>query len=337
MPVRVLIVDDSSLFLEVLSSICASDPSLAVVGSARDGREAVEKVLSLAPDVVTLDVEMPVMDGLATLERIMTVRPTPVIMVSSLTRRASAATIKALQMGAVDFVTKPELSLRESYDGLRSRIVEKILAVAPGVRAAARGDSPGRRPSPTGRTPRIIVLGASTGGASALTRLLSDLPAKMRSTIIAVQHMPAVFSAAFCESLAQSLACPVSQPDDGELIREGRVYLAPGGRHCTVYGNTFRVGSGAPVNGHRPSVDVTMESVARRFGPEVLGALLTGIGKDGARGIAEIKERGGATWAQDEASCVVFGMPRAAIATGRVDEVLSLDEMAARIPVMAAG
>jgi two-component system, chemotaxis family, protein-glutamate methylesterase/glutaminase len=336
MPIRVLTVDDSPMFLEVLAAICASRPGIQVVGAARDGREAVEKALALAPDVVTLDVEMPVMDGLATLQRLRAVCPVPVIMVSSLTRTASETTIKALQGGAADFVTKPSSTLRESYEALRLEILEKLAAVAARrtVASPAGGAPPEGAGRPAPRAARIAVLGASTGGAAAVTRILESLPARVGASIIVVQHMPGVFTEAFARSLAATVRCPVSLAADGDVVEPGRVFIAPGGRHCAVYGNTFRVGDGEPVNGHCPSVDVTMRSAARRFGADCLGVLLTGIGRDGARGMADIRAAGGATLAQDEASCVVFGMPRAAIADGVVDAVLSLDGLCARLPAL---
>jgi two-component system chemotaxis response regulator CheB len=323
MPVRVLTVDDSPLFLEVLAGIIASAPGLSLAGSAHDGRQAVEKVVALSPDVVTLDVEMPGMDGLATLDRLMQVKPTRVIMVSSHTRSASAATIRALQLGACDFVAKPERALKESYQGLRDELVEKITAIGARPHHADRHRRTGRGRIPKGRKARVVVIGASTGGTTVLTGILNALPARVNATVIVVQHMPGLYTKEFARRLSETVACPISQARDGDLVEPGKVFLAPGGLHLSVYGNTFRTSAGEPVNGHRPSVDVTMSSVARRFSPDVCGVLLTGIGSDGARGMQDIKECGGFTIAQDEETSVVFGMPRAAIATGRVDIVLS--------------
>jgi two-component system, chemotaxis family, protein-glutamate methylesterase/glutaminase len=323
MPVRVLTVDDSSLFLEVLGGIIAAAPGLQLVGSARDGREAVRKVLSLSPDVVTLDVEMPVQDGLATLARIMEVKPSRVIMVSSHTRSAAEATIRALELGASDFIEKPVQPLGESFAGLRDELVEKITAIGERPWHSSRPRSPGGGAALRGRKARVVVIGASTGGTAVLAGILNALPARMCSTVIAVQHMPETYTREFARLLSMTAACPVVHARDGDLVEAGTAYLAPGGAHLSVYGNTFRVRTGVPVNGHQPSIDVAMSSVAQRFCPDVCGVLLTGIGRDGAAGIGEIRDAGGFTMVQDEETSVVFGMPRAAIATGKVDAVLS--------------
>ena len=334
---RVLTVDDSPLFQDVLSAIISAAPGLSLAGRAFDGREAVEKVIELCPDVVTLDVEMPVLDGLASLERIMRVRPTPVIMVSSHTRSASAATIRALQLGAVDFVEKPQGPAAQSIRQLKDELVEKLAALGersssgkPSVRA------PRDRRVLHGRKPRVVVVGASTGGTGVLTRIFNALPARVTTSVIAVQHMPAGFTAEFARRLSETVLCPVREARHGELLDPGVVFIVPGGFHCTVYGNTFRLSKGEPVHGYMPSIDVTMESVARRFGPDVCGVLLTGIGRDGAEGIRAIRESGGCTIAQDESTSVAFGMPKAAIATGKVDVVLTESEILEEIRLMAA-
>ena len=329
MSIRVLTVDDSPFFLDVLSGILASEPGLALAGRACDGRDAVEKVLELSPDVVTMDVEMPVLDGLSALARIMKVRPTPVIMVSSHTRRASVATIQALQLGACDFVTKPDALRGGSIEGLRAELVEKLLAVG-----SARATRPPAHAAPRllpERRARIVVIGASTGGTTVLTRIVNALPKRMSATVILVQHMPALYTLEFARRLSQSSSCPVEEAKDGSLVAPGGVFVAPGGLHLSVYGNTFQVRKGEPVNGYRPSADVTMRSVSRRFCPDVCGVLLTGIGRDGARGIEDVKDSGGFTIAQDEATSTVFGMPKAAIATGKVDFVLSDAEISSAV------
>jgi two-component system chemotaxis response regulator CheB len=323
MPIRVLTVDDSPLFLDVLAGIISAAPGLALVGSARDGREAVQKTLTLSPDVVTLDVEMPVMDGLATLARIREVKPTRVIMVSSHTRSATVTTIRALELGACDFVGKPSRALQESYEELRAELVEKITAVGKRPYHSSRPRGAAEGSMPKGRKARVVVIGASTGGTTVLSGIINALPAKMRSTVIVVQHMPGPYTHEFARRLSQTAACPVHHTHDGELVEPGSVYLAPGGFQLSVYGNTFRVQRGEPVNGHQPSVDVAMRSIARRFCPAVCGVLLTGIGRDGAAGMAEIRDAGGFTVAQDEETSVVFGMPKAAIETGKVDVILS--------------
>jgi two-component system, chemotaxis family, protein-glutamate methylesterase/glutaminase len=334
MPVRVLIVDDSPLFLEVLESVVASSPGLELAGSAHDGREAVRKVLSLSPDVVTLDVEMPVMDGLATLARIMEVRPTRVIMVSSHTRSATATTIRALELGACDFVGKPTQALRKGYEALRGELVEKIAAIGARPYLTSRPRSTRGESVAEGRKARVVVIGGSTGGTTVLAGIINSLPARMRSTVIAVQHLPGLYTQEFARRLSQTAACPIHLARAGDLVEPGTVYLAPGGFHLSVYGNTFRVQRGEPVNGHQPSIDVAMSSVARRFCPDVCGVLLTGIGRDGAAGIEEIRDAGGLTVAQDEETSVVFGMPRAAIATGKVDLILGDSAIRAALAVM---
>ena len=328
-PIRVLAVDDSPFFLDVLCRIVDSAPGLLLAGRAADGRDAVEKVLELSPDVVTMDVEMPVMDGLAALDRIMQVRPTPVIMVSSHTRSASSATIQALQLGACDFVTKPDAARGAGLEALRAELVEKLLAV--GRSAAARPLPVSRRGALPDRKARIVVIGASTGGTTVLTRIVNALPAGMGGTVVLVQHMPERYTLEFARRLSHSARCPVEEAKDGSLIEPGHVFVAPGGFHLSVYGNTFQVRRGEQVNGYRPSVDVTMHSVSRRFSPHVCGVLLTGIGRDGAHGIEEIKDGGGFTMAQDEATSTVFGMPKAAIATGKVDFVLSDSEISSAV------
>jgi len=331
MSLRVLTVDDSPFFLELLAGIIHSQPGLLHVGSARNGAEAVAMAAALAPDVITLDVEMPVMDGLAALPRIMASRPTRVIMVSSHTRRASAATVRALALGAADFVTKPADALKDSYDALRAELVEKILALATprageGRPVTARGGH-----LPRGAAPRIIVLGASTGGIAALTRIAGGLPRRPRCSLVAVQHLPGTYAQEFARSLAEACPCPVHLVRNGQLVAPGCLYVAQGGLHLAVHGAAFRVSRGAPVQGHVPSIDVTMESAARAFGSGVCGVLLTGMGRDGARGIGAIRDAGGMTIAQDEATSVVFGMPRAAIEMGKVDVVLGLDGIAREV------
>ena len=334
---RVLTVDDSPLFQEVLSAIITAAPGLSLAGRAFDGREAVEKVIELSPDVVTLDVEMPVLDGLASLERIMRVRPTPVIMVSSHTRSSSAATIRALQLGAADFVEKLQGPAAQCIQQLQEELVEKLTALGErSLSVKPAGRAPRDRRVLHGRKPRVIVVGASTGGTGTLTRIFNALPERIKTTIIAIQHMPAGFTAEFALRLSETVQCHVREARDRELLDPGAVFIAPGGFHCTVYGNTFRLSKGEAVHGYMPSIDVTMESVARRFGPDVCGVLLTGIGRDGAEGIKAIREAGGCTIAQDESTSIAFGMPKAAIATGKVDVVLTESDILEEIRIMAA-
>jgi two-component system chemotaxis response regulator CheB len=294
MTLRVLTVDDSPFFLELLAGIIHSSPGLLHVGSARNGVEAVAMVAALSPDVVTLDVEMPVMDGLATLARIMESTPTRVIMVSSHTRRASAATIRALALGAADFVTKPADALKGSYAGLRTELVEKIHALGPTQARKNRGFSRAMDSALKGAAPRM-------------------------------------YAQEFARSLADACPCPVHLVRNGQFVEPGSVFVAQGGLHLTMFGTAFRVSRGEPVQGHVPSIDVTMASAARSFGTGCCGVLLTGMGRDGARGIGAIRDAGGSTIAQDESTSVVFGMPRAAIESGKVDRVMSLEQIARQV------
>ncbi len=284
-----------------------------------------EKAVELSPDVVTLDVEMPVLDGISCLERIMRVKPGPVIMVSSHTRRSSAATIKALQLGAVDFVTKPQGA--GELGQLASDLQEKIMAIARRRKAGGAPGQAGARKSLKGRKPRVVVIGSSTGGTVVLTRIVNTLPAAMGATLVAVQHMPAGFTAEFARNLSRTARCGVREARDGDLVAVGDVFIAPGAFQCSVYGNVFRITRGEAVSGYMPSIDVTMRSAARRFGPDTCGVLLTGIGRDGSDGIREIHDAGGCTIVQDESTSAAFGMPKAAIATGKVDAVLTDDEI----------
>lgn len=308
------------------------------VGSAWNGLEGVEMAVSTRPDVITLDVEMPVLDGLSALARIMEVRPTPVIMLSSHTKASSMTTIRALQSGALDFIAKPDGGLAANLRELREELIEKITVLGryrPRREAAGGRDRPPAVPegaeAPPGqqqalpavaRTYPVIAIGSSTGGTAVLTSILESLCQPMRGLILAVQHMPALFTASFARRLSETCRLKVREVMEGDRILAGHVYVAPGGKQLTVRGNRFHLSLGDPVNGHRPSIDVTFSSVAGRFGPDACGILLTGLGKDGARGMAAIKDSGGHTVAQDERTSVVFGMPKAAILTGKVDLVL---------------
>jgi len=330
MAIRVLTVDDSPIVQRILAALIAEAPGLVHAGAAGNGREAVDLAVSLQPDVITLDVEMPVMDGLAALERIMEVRPTPVIMLSSQTRASSMTTIRALQRGALDFIAKPEGDLAANLKALRGELIEKITVLG---RFRSRQDASGSRTRgktrdaeqalpAAPRTYPLIAIGSSTGGTAVLSSILESLCPPMGGTILAIQHMPALFTASFAQRLAETSRLTVREAMDGDRLLAGHVFVAPGGKHLSVRGNRIHLGDGDPVNGHRPSIDIAFESVARRFGPDACGILLTGLGRDGARGMAAIKEAGGHTVAQDERTSVVFGMPKAAILTGKVDLVL---------------
>lgn len=346
-PCRVLVVDDSALVRQVLTEILAADPAIEVVGTAADPFLAREKIKRLNPDVLTLDVEMPRMDGLAFLENLMRLHPMPVVMVSSLTERGADSTLQALALGAVDFIAKPKLDIArglEAYaeeirgkvkDAARSRV--RSLASAPRLGAAR----PISAAAPAFRTTdKLIALGASAGGTEALRTVLELMPADAPA-IVMTQHLPASFSSAFAERLDKHSAMSVREASDGEAILPGHAYLPAGGRHLRVIRDgarwRCRVDDSAPVNLHKPAVDVLFQSVARSAGSNAIGAILTGMGEDGARGLLEMKQAGAPTLAQDETSSVVWGMPGSAVRLGAVDEVLPLDRIAARLLALAHG
>jgi len=345
-PCRVLVIDDSALVRQVLSEILAADPGIEVVGTAADPLLAREKIKRLNPDVLTLDVEMPRMDGLAFLENLMRLHPLPVVMVSSLTERGADTTLQALALGAVDFVAKPKLDVARGLEAYAEELRGKVkMAARSRVRASA---SPLRRPasSPAAAnigfrtTDRLIAIGASAGGTEALRVVLEGMPADAPA-IVMTQHLPASFSTAFAERLDRHSAMSVREASDGEAILPGHAYLPAGGRHLRVIRDgarwRCRVDDTAPVNLHKPAVDLLFHSVAQSAGANAIGAILTGMGEDGARGLLAMKQAGAATLAQDEASSVVWGMPGSAVKLGGVDEVLPLEKIAERLLALSRG
>jgi two-component system chemotaxis response regulator CheB len=342
---RVLIVDDSALMRQVMGTLLTRDPSIEVVGAASDPYIARDKIKQLNPDVLTLDVEMPRMDGLAFLEKLMRARPMPVVMVSSLTEAGCATTLRALELGAVDFVTKPKLDLREHLPRVAQEVIDKIKAAA-----AARVRRPLPRPAvaapvrPAGggalirSTDQVIAVGASTGGTEALKDFLMALPADCPGVVI-VQHMPEKFTRAFADRLDTLCTVRVKEAADGDRVLTGHALIAPGGYHMRLVraGATYlvRITSEPPVNQHRPSVDVLFESCSETAGANVVGVIMTGMGDDGARGLLAMRKAGAHTLAQDEASCVVFGMPKAAIDLGGAERVLPLSRLADAVLGMA--
>jgi two-component system chemotaxis response regulator CheB len=340
--IRVLIVDDSALVREVLSEILSQDPEIEVVGSAADPYQARDKIMRLNPDVLTLDVEMPRMDGLSFLEKVMRAHPMPVLMVSSLTEKDCETTLRALELGAVDYVTKPHLDVRSGTLERADEIVDKVKMAArarvrrprplPPVQPA--GDAaPAHRPAAISfqTTHRLVAIGASTGGTEALVQLLTSLPADSPGIVI-VQHMPAGFTRSFAGRLDSLCRVRVKEAEDGDRVLAGHVLLAPGNFHMEVTRNgvqsTVRVFAAEPVNRHRPSVDVLFQSCAQTLGSNAVGVILTGMGADGARGLLAMRQAGAYTVAQNEATCVVFGMPREAIALGAAQEVAPLEQIA---------
>lgn len=336
--IRVLIVDDSALVRQVLTDLLSADPGIEVVGSAADPYLARDKIKTLSPDVLTLDVEMPRMDGLTFLSNLMRLRPMPVVMVSSLTERGAEVTLKALELGAVDFVTKPRLGLTEGLQEYAEDLVAKVHQAAV-ARVSARADGPAQagpviRMNSLRTTDQVIAIGASTGGTEAIRAVLQVLPPDCPPVVIA-QHIPAAFSASFAERLDQHSALVVCQSRGNERLMAGHAYVAPGDRHLQVMrsGAHFltRLDDGPPVNRHKPSVDVLFDSVAIACGRNAVAAILTGMGEDGARGLLAMREAGATTLAQDEATSVVWGMPGSAVRLGAADRVLPLAEVPAAL------
>jgi two-component system, chemotaxis family, protein-glutamate methylesterase/glutaminase len=336
--VRVLVVDDSLFMRAAIAKLLSGDGRFEVVGQARDGAEAIDKVVELEPDAVTMDFNMPRLNGAEAVRAIMIRRPTPVLMFSAHTRQGARETFEALSAGAVDFVSKPAGEVSADLSAIAEELTAKLVAASgsrPQALAPLRQAKPDRPAflttwPPTG--PRILVVAVSTGGPSALQRLVPSLPAAIKFSVLIVQHMPANFTATLAERLNSLSAVNVREARDGDRPIAGVVYVAPGDRHLEVTERGFlRLGDGPPVNGCRPSADVTMIGAARAFGARAIGLVMTGMGRDGAAGMAAIKQVDGITLAQDQASSVIFGMPKAAIDAGVVDEVLPLDQMARRL------
>ncbi|WP_445001213.1 protein-glutamate methylesterase/protein-glutamine glutaminase [Halomonas mongoliensis] len=340
--IKVLCVDDSALIRDLLSEIINSQPDMEVVAVAPDPLVARDLIKRHNPDVLTLDVEMPRMDGIDFLERLMRLRPMPVLMVSSLTQSGSEVTLRALELGALDFVAKPSLGIRSGMLEYAEEIAEKIRAAARSRprRAAARNEAPPQRlTAPLMSSEKLLIIGASTGGTEAIRRVLEPLPANSPAIMIA-QHMPGGFTRSFAERLDRLCQIRVKEAEDGERVLPGHAYIAPGDAHLKLARSganyVARLDQGPPVNRHRPSVDVLFRSAAEQAGRNSVGVLLTGMGKDGAAGLLEMRQAGAPTIAQDEASCVVFGMPREAIALGGATEVLSLEQIAPRLLALVA-
>lgn len=372
--IRVLVVDDSALVRSLLTQIIDRQPDLECVGAAGDPLIAREMIRKLDPDVLTLDVEMPRMDGLDFLGRLMRLRPMPVVMVSTLTERGAEVTLQALELGAVDFVAKPRIGVAGGLEALAGEIVEKLriaararlrpvrraagAAAAPtgsgSAQATAAGSATSAAPAAHGAAParsgvalspqsaarrwltteKLVFIGASTGGTEATREVLMQLPADFPA-ILVTQHMPAGFTASYAARLNSLCRIAVKEAIDGERILPGHAYIAPGGLHLSVQRSganyVARVDDSEPVNRHRPSVEVLFRSAARVVGANAIGVMLTGMGADGARAMREMRDAGSWNVAQDESSCVIFGMPREAIAHGAVHEVLPLSAIAARL------
>jgi len=356
-PIRVLIVDDSAFMRHRLAKRLEVDPDIIIVGKAYDGLDALSQIKALNPDVVTLDVEMPRMDGLTALRRIMAECPTPVIMVSAVTQRGARATIKALMRGAIDFVTKPTAS--EGWQSIVKELIAKIkvasvtrssssphsptpapvhtatptsalahIATPPSLPSSAR-DVPRPKPRAFRKNDRLIIIGASTGGPRALQQVLSDLPADLAAAVVVVQHLPPGFTRALAQRLDENSPLIVHEAAHDDHLAPGMVLLAPGGSHLHFNGRRqVCLSQGPRRNGVRPAVDVTMESAAECHGSGVIGVVLTGMGVDGTAGARHIKAVGGKMIVEDESSSVVYGMPRSVVEAGLADRVVPLSEVA---------
>ena len=348
MVAKVLVVDDSAFFRKRIVEILASDPHIEVVGTAADGREAIRQVSLLKPDVVTMDIEMPVMNGITAVRRIMAIRPTPVLMFSSLSYEGAQATLDALDAGALDFLPKrfdditrdreeAKRILRARVRQLAAQKMAKPVAATPAPRVGtvvmpadtirrSRGEEPARIAHA-----QVVAIASSTGGPVALQQVLTALPADFPLPILLVQHMPASFTPAFANRLDQQCAISVKEAADGDVLRPGTAYLAPGGRQMTLQQRLGQVKvhieDGDPALHYKPCADLTFGSVANVYGGKVQAVVLTGMGADGREGARALKKAGASVWAQDEATCVIYGMPQAVVEAGITDQVLGLSEI----------
>ena len=350
MKIKVLVVDDSAFMRKVISDMISSDPTMEVVGTARNGEEALQMIVSLLPDVVTMDIEMPKMDGLSALKQIMEVKPIPVIMLSSLTTNGAVETLKALDFGAFDFITKPTSLIKVSTPEIREELLSKIKIAS--RTKIAKPVSVLRQPRPqvqtvkgedvkerfvTGKTKfrKLIAIGTSTGGPRALQDVIPYIPKDIDAGILIVQHMPPGFTKSLAERLDSMSQVRVKEAEDGDIINAGVAYLAPGDSHIKVskQGGQFviKLDSGERVSGHKPSVDAMMYSIAELNDRNVIGVIMTGMGADGAEGLKRVKANKGYVIAQDEDSCVVFGMPKSTIKLGIVDKIVGLSNIANEI------
>jgi two-component system chemotaxis response regulator CheB len=336
--VRVLVIDDSALMRKLIPSILARDPEIEVVGTAMDGSFGLKKIEELKPDVVTLDLEMPRMDGLETLRQITRNYRLPVVVVSAHSVNGAAATFKALSLGAFDFVAKPFDAGQARLEGIAEQLVSKVKVAAksgpPKERAAVpegfRPQKPLRRPFK--KPEKVVAIGISTGGPNALQYLLSQLPGDFAGALVVVQHMPEGFTELFARRLNECCAIDVKEARSGDVLLAGRALICPGNRHIRIrrmpLGDVVVLGDDDKINGHRPSVDVLFQSIGNELGARAIALLMTGMGEDGADGLGAVRAAGGLTVAQDEHSCVVFGMPKAAIERGHAMRVVPLDALA---------
>ena len=356
---RVLVVEDSAFMRKVLEGIFNADEQLQVVGSARDGREAVTMAESLKPDVITMDINMPHVDGLQATAEIMTTNPKPIVIVSSESREGAASTLRALELGAIEFVAKPsgaidldmqsvkEELLRKVRMAAKVRVVRTASRLALTIQNASGSKTPSRAPVSARAAPTsgldqrfpVVVLAASTGGPATVMRIAPGFTADFPAAVILVQHMPAAFTTQYAAQLAEFTEIRVKEAEANESLQPGTFYICPGGQHLRVTptGRIQLDGTSGRINGYLPNIDVTMESVAAFAGPLSIAGVLTGMGNDGANGAKAIKDAGGLVLAQDEATCVIFGMPAEAIKAGAVDQVLGIDDVYAAIEKRVLG
>ncbi len=370
MAVKVLVVDDSGFFRRRVSEILSGDPTIQVVGTATNGREAIDQALALKPDVITMDYEMPMMDGITAVRHIMQRCPTPVLMFSSLTHEGARVTLDALDAGAVDYLPKNFEDISRNPEKVKQLLCEKVhtisrsnrrfgsyaspapaVAATPAspahapasslatatpapvrsaapVRAAASASAPAASPAPKRKPYKLVAIGTSTGGPVALQRVLTQLPASFPAPIVLIQHMPAAFTKAFAERLDKLCKISVKEAEDGDVLRPGLALLAPGGKQMMVDGRgTVKILPGDERLNYKPCVDITFGSAAKSYGDKVLSVVLTGMGADGREGARLLKQGGSTVWAQDEASCVIYGMPMAIVKANLADAVYSLDEI----------
>lgn len=343
--IKVLVVDDSPFMRRAITRMITSEPGIEIVGQATNGAEAIQRIVELRPDVVTMDIEMPVMDGLTALKRIMAENPLPIIMMSTLTQANSSATLQALELGAFDFVPKPESSMLDVFT-VQNELTSKIKEAS---RPRRTGPLPPMPPVPAAPPPslkngesrvtppiELVAIGISTGGPPALQAVLPQLPGDFPVPILVVQHMPPGFTRSLAERLDKLSSVRVKEAEQGERLEPGTVYIAPAGWHLTLKsdarGKTVQlIDSSDSKTWHKPSVDVMMASVAATFGSRALGLIMTGMGNDGTAGAGAMKRVGAPIWAQDEETCVVYGMPRAVYESGVVDRVLPLPRIATEL------
>lgn len=359
MAVKVLVVDDSGFFRRRVSEILGADPNIQVVGTATNGREAIEQAQALKPDVITMDYEMPMMDGITAVKNIMQRCPTPVLMFSSLTHEGARVTLDALDAGAVDFLPKNFEDISRNPEKVKQLLCEKIHTIARSNRRASQPQSavpssapvvaprpsaassaspgsvrqsapvaPATSPAPKRKPYRLVAIGTSTGGPVALQRVLTQLPANFPAPILLIQHMPAAFTKAFAERLDKLCRISVKEAEDGDVLRPGLALLAPGGKQMMVDGRgVVKILPGDERLNYKPCVDITFGSAAKSYNDKVLAVVLTGMGADGREGARLLKQSGSQVWAQDEASCVIYGMPMAVVKANLADAVYSLDDI----------